>query len=147
MPRPTEAEIIAAMETFAPEPKLKRIAERRKGDNYPRINGVLNQPPANIEVDKLIAGVVWLVANWIDLTTGEKNATRARLQALRTSVPASDAVNQYLNIMLTRHENIGDDLDTAMDRLGVVIAMDKEDVDPDELDVLLKRERDNPVVV
>ncbi len=147
MPRPTEAEIIAAMETFAPEPKLKRIAERRKGDNYPRINGVLNQPPAAIEVEELSTAVVWLVDNWEGLSTGERNATRARLQVLRVSVPASDAVNQYLHLMMSRHENIGDDLDTAMTRLGVVLALAAGAVDPDELDVLLKRERDNPVVV
>jgi len=142
---PTKTEINAALAKFAADPlasaDLQAIVSRERGDSIARITTFLSQPNAEIGVKGIGKVVVWLKGNWDQLDAAQKSAARIRLQALRTSGTAREEVKEYLNQVMRRYANIGDDDNTALARLGVILAMDAKDVDAEEFQHLMNRAR------
>lgn len=137
----TKTEIKVALEKFAADPladeALTSVAYKYLGDSLSRITSYLRQPNAEIEVKDLGRIVVWLKSNWEGLDSTQKTRARNRLQALRTG--GTDGVRAYLDQVMRRYASIGDDVGTAMNRLGVILALRAKDVDAQELQDLLNR--------
>lgn len=143
MLKPTQTEIAAGVDKFASDPSsspnLKAVAVRRQKNSITKINAVLGQSDSSVTTKEIGMLISWLRGNWETLTTGQKTSTRDRLSNLRSSNTADENVKRYLTQALRRFANLGDDDDTILKRLKVVLDGDAANVDADEFQQLLER--------
>lgn len=143
MPRPTKAEIIAALDKFAADPlasdTLSNVVDKHLGDSLSRVNSYLGQADAGITLGGIQKALKWIKDNFDQLKAAQKTAARTRLQELRVSATTVPEVKKYLAHAMRRYASLGDDDDTALARLQVLMAKDAADVDAVEFQHLMDR--------
>jgi hypothetical protein len=143
MPAPTKAEIIAALEVFKTDPnstaELVAITKNYLPVVLADVTAVLGQADADITLVDISEVIGWLQKHWRELNSTQRDAAKSRLVELRVSVTSIAPVKDYLTQIMRRYIDIGDDNDTVLDRLSVVLALPAEDVDVTEFQHLMER--------